>query len=441
MRFLGLRIYLTVFLTCAFFTNPYLTTNDASRFSMTVAITQHRLDIGDILPKVISPGWKIRDFMRVGDKIYSDKAPLGSFIAAPIVWLLTRFTHRLGVVVFLTSLFTSGLFTSLTALLLFRLGKKFTDNEFQCAAVALTYALGTMALIYGTVFFSSALTALLVFCSFALLINEKPSRLSLFLAGLLLSASISSDYYAALVIIPLGILSLRHGVRGGAVVALGALIGILPLLYYHYILFGNPFLTPYHFSYLSKTLHGKGLYGLTSPTREGLLNLAKLLFSRWGFFFCNASALVAIALWPRFLRRASWTAAAVALSFLLFCYLNTSLGWFDAYSARFFMPVLALLFLPLFSLDFKRKPEIFVFLTVAALSILINFYGADKSLPAAVWSYSRGEENVIGYLLVSRGRHIHYLSMLLVIPVFAVACLPCLKNLLFVIKEGRQCAK
>ena len=72
----GTKIFLTLFLTYAFFTNTYLTTNDASRFSLTAAIVEeHSLVIDSYLDTVISKWWFAKDYAVFDGRRYSDKAP------------------------------------------------------------------------------------------------------------------------------------------------------------------------------------------------------------------------------------------------------------------------------------------------------------------------------------------------------------------------------
>lgn len=410
-----LRIFLTILLACAFFTNTYFTTNDASRFALTVAITkQATFEIKEALPQVISPGWKIKDFARVGDKIYSDKAPLVSFTSVPDYWVVSKFTKSLPLTAFLITLFSTGLITAVTGVLLWRLGALFTENTPLRIAVALSYGVGSMALFYGTVFFSHAITTCLCLLSFYFIREVRNGTLpvsnSIF-AGACAALAVSSDYFAAIMAVCL--LAYAFSLKRDFVILLVSfLVALIPLLAYHAALFGGPFTLPYRFSHLYESLHSSGLYGIGAPSLE---QLSKMLFSKWGFFFCNPLVILSLALLPRFFRHAR-EGLLIIIALAGFLYLNSCVGWLDAYSARFFTPVLPFLFLPLMKLDFGKRPEIITFAALALISVAVNLVGADMALPEFYGENVPGAQNIAGLFLRGRGINPGHLSL---IPLFA----------------------
>jgi 4-amino-4-deoxy-L-arabinose transferase-like glycosyltransferase len=201
------KIFLTLFLTYAFFTNSYLTTNDASRFSLTAAIVEeHSFEIDNFLDRVISDWWWAKDYASLNGHKYSDKAPLGSFIGVPIYFFTRLFTSDLRVLTYLVSLFSAGVLTAATSLLIYNMGSYFTENSAVKTTLALAYGVGTLAFFYATVFFAHAVTAFFGFFSFYLLFQFKKGereRKYLAFAGAASALAISSDYYAGVIALPL----------------------------------------------------------------------------------------------------------------------------------------------------------------------------------------------------------------------------------------------
>lgn len=402
----AIRIFFSCLIVYAFFTNDYLTTNDASRFSLTVALIETgEPEITDILPRVISPGWKIRDFARVEDRIYSDKAPLGSFLGAPAYYAATRAGLPRGWVIFLVSLSTAGVCTALTAVLIYLTVLMWVRDHRRAIVIALIYGMGTMALVYGTVFFSSAITALCGFASFYCLSNvqaERGGRALAALGGLLAGAAVLSDYYAgitALCLLGYAVAGRRHVLQA----ALGFAVAISLLFLYNTWTFGSPWPLSYSYSYLYDQLHSTGFYGISLPSVENAQRLARVLFFRWGFFFTNIVVIVSLAGFRRFMlfRRQAVMIVAMALGYL---YLNSCESWLDAYSARFFMPLLPFLMLPLIFIDYSNRWMRNTFFFFAGFSMIINFVGADRFLREFMGApYDPGANNLAGAFLAARG--------------------------------------
>lgn len=411
----SVRVFLTVLIACAFFTNTYLTTNDASRFSLTAALVDcGSAEITDILPRVISPGWKIKDFAELDGRIYSDKAPLGSFVAIPVYWAASRAGLPFPWVAFFVSLFTSGLATAGTAVLIYKIAALWTFEERKRVTLALTYGLGTMALFYGTVFFSSALTAFLCAASFFCLskvwFSPKPAGWAA-LGGLLAGAAVLSDYYAGIAAVCLLGYGFADRRRRPVPLLLGFAVPIALLFLYHDLVFGAPWPLSYHYGMLYKSLHSKGFYGVTPPGIGHLKHLAAMLFSlkkhEWGFFFTNLPVLFSVWYFRKFLkfRREAMLVLVMSAGFL---YLNASESWFDAYSARFFMPLLPFLILPMVFANFGRRRTRNAFFFVLGFSVAINLVGADRFLPEYMWDLKPGMQNLAAMLLAPHGIRLGY---------------------------------
>ncbi len=411
----ALRIFFSCLIVYAFFTNDYLTTNDASRFSLTAAIVDTGgPEITNVLPRVISPGWKIRDFARSGDRIFSDKAPLGSFLAVPVYFIASRAGLPLNWIVFFVSLFTTGVCTALTAVLIYEIVQMLVDDERRAVTIALVYGLGTMALFYGTVFFSSAITACCGLASFYCLARVQAGRGAAGLAaagGLLAGAAVLSDYYAAITAVCL----LGYAVAGRRYIAqtlLGFAVAVSLLLLYNTWAFGAPWPLSYSYSYLYDQLHSTGFYGISLPSAGNATRLIRVLFSGWGFFFTNIVVVFSIAGFRRFMlfRRQAAMVLFMALGYL---YFNSCESWLDAYSARFFMPLLPFLMLPLTFIDFSNRWLRNAFCFLSGFSLIINFGGADRFLREFMGAqYRPGMNNLAGAFLGSRGIDIGFFNFI-----------------------------
>lgn len=442
------KLFLTLFLTYAFLANPYLTTNDAPRFSMAASLTdQGSLEISDAMQKYFphepgTEGWAVRDFALIDGKYYSDKAPLGSFLAVPFYFLASRMSTSRPFIIWFVTLFTAGLFTALTGVFVYHLGLHFLAGERMALFMGLGYGLCSMALFYGQILFSAGITAFFVTAGFMLLLKERlglGGRYAPMLAGGCLALVIISDFYAGIASLSLlGYAAVGRKNFGRVLISFS--FGLCLLLAYNYILLGNPTDTSYHHSFYSKTLHGRGFYGMILPNARGLVRLGELLFGfpfsnillklgikpafnqppfeKWGFFMTCLPVVFSIICFRRFLtfRREAIT---VAVIFAGFIFLQMSLGWFDAYSARFFMPVLPLLFLPLATLPVASPGIRNLFFFTLGISLAINLLGADAFMPAVKSLASHGRQNLLGYYLFAHGYETGFFT-LLALP--AMAC-------------------
>jgi len=422
------RIFLTLFITYAFFTNTYLTTNDASRFSLTAAIVEERtLHIDHYLDRVISEWWIPKDFAAYNGHIYSDKAPLGSFLAVPIYILARFFTHNHNVIAYLVSLFTSGALTAATAVLIYEIGGYLTKEEGKRVSLALAYGLATPALFYATVFFSHSITAFFAFAAYYLLYKakrEEKVEKYFVLSGIASALATSSDYYAAIIAAALFFYALSIEPRKAYLFLWSFLVALTPLFTYHRAIFESPFALPYLYSNLYTQFHSRGFYGIALPDRELLANLASQLFAGWGFFYTTPLAIPALAALPRFWRNSRAEAGLTLLIAAGLFYVAGEMGFFDAYSSRHLTPLLPFLFLPLFTLKLGDKLEGGVFYTLSITSLAINFAGVDIFLPRRVniseLMRSSESHNIVGELLLQRGLNLHHLTLLPLILIYSI---------------------
>jgi hypothetical protein len=214
---------------------------------------------------------------------FSNKAPGLSFMAVPVygMFRLTGRPPSLEAVTWACRVGAVTLPCLLFLLVLFPLIGRFVPPEEDRASqrVALAaYGLGSMALVYGVLFFSHAVAAACVGTAFALAVSygrggEVRSSLPVLGTGFLCAWSVVVDYQAVLAAAAVGVyLMARSGtrVRDGLLWAAGALPPAALLLAYHRVCFGSPFRTGYSFAV--DTAHEQGVLGVIGPNAEAMQN-------------------------------------------------------------------------------------------------------------------------------------------------------------------------
>lgn len=380
------KIFITLFIVYAFFTNFYLTTNDAPRFSLTAALVEeHRLEIDSFLNKSIvqPPGynedllrWGLVDYAVYNGHIYSDKAPLGSFLAIPVYYVTRLFTSDTRILAYFVSLFVSGTLTALTAVLIYQIGRYFTGNDNLRLMTAFAYGLGTIAFPYGTIFFSHAITTFLEFGAFYILYTVKKGNLPstyLYVSGFFAALGVLSDYYAVLIAICLLVYCFSFSKRDTLRFIIPFILILSLLLPYHYIIFNDPFTFPHRFHGTFKERHNQGFYGITKPHPEAFFGLT---FSPYkGLFFYNPILIFSLLLFIRFLRKYREEAILIgAISISVFVLNASYLDWGGGVciGPRHLCPIIPFLFLPLFEVKNTGK-EKKGFMVLFLMSLLINF--------------------------------------------------------------------
>ena len=196
-------------------------------------------------------------------RYYPSKAPLMSFAAVPIYFSLRS---ALGgtpeAVSELTLVYFTRLFlTVLPTLLVLLWIRRFLITYVRPAtadAIALTYALGSLAFSYSLLFMSHQPSAVLLFAAFYCLWRWSRGELAnvvLLACGALASASIAAEYTTAIAVLGLvffGVLTLRRrrvalnaSIRAAALFLGGMLPLTMFLMWYHTRTFGGPLETGY----------------------------------------------------------------------------------------------------------------------------------------------------------------------------------------------------
>ena len=147
-----------------------------------------------------------------GAHYYPSKAPLLSYLAVPIYWLLEHLrggAEQVGEValVFFARLFCTVIPAVLVLVPLRRFLVAVFDDQ-VAAALLVIYGTGTIAFSYAELFMSHGLTAVELFLVFYLLWRNSRGELderALILAGVLAGAAVATEYTAALALPPLAV--------------------------------------------------------------------------------------------------------------------------------------------------------------------------------------------------------------------------------------------
>jgi 4-amino-4-deoxy-L-arabinose transferase-like glycosyltransferase len=390
------KIFITLFSVYAFLTTLYLTTNEFPRFSLASAIVEERSFAIDTLhnrfPYVISGErngiisysiWHNVDYAVYNGHYYSDKAPIGSFLAVPIYFLVRLFTSDIGVLAYFCSLFVSGLLTCFTAVLIYRFGRYYTRDENLRTMVSFSYGLGTLALSYATLFFSHNITAFFVFASFYVLYSVKRGEKKdkhLFIAGLLAGIAPLSDYYALFVSLIFLVYCFSFSRLGSVKFLMGFIIALSILPFYNYMLFDNPFAFPQNFHGTFKEAHEKGFYGFTGIHCDALIALTFSPFK--GIFFYDIVLLLSLFLFFRFYRIYPLEGLLLAMVFFIAFISNAMYYAWDGgicVGPRHLVFILPFMVIPLFSIKDSKKEHRLFFLFFF-ISFFMNFLYASSHL-------------------------------------------------------------
>jgi len=211
-------------------------------------------------------------------RLYANKAPGMSLLAVP-VYLVERWANGGQTPPLVRMFFWFRMFGSILPSLLFlwifwRFLGQFVRNEGTRRLVLATYAVGSMALTYGTLFIAHQLSGALMATAYILLhwhAEGKGHRLTPLWAGLLAGLGVLVDYQVAFIGAPVflyGLLRSRQKLRFFLLFSAGTLLPFTTLLYYQYLCFDNPLRTGYNYptTALFKQWHSKGFIGLSYPS-------------------------------------------------------------------------------------------------------------------------------------------------------------------------------
>jgi hypothetical protein len=344
---------------------------------------------------------------------YSDKAPDAGLLAAAVYLVLhpllpaslmpaNPWTDRY-LLRWLLTLLVVGVISAACAVSFFRFTARFVAARWA-ALITIAYAIGGMALPFGILYFSHNITAALLFWAFLLLSGARrpgSGDAAPFVAGLLAGYAIGGEYPAALIALLLGLYTLlddfpaRAAIRRGIGYAAGGAVGLIPLLIYDRLAFGNPLGLGYGHLVQGYYVKGmaRGIFGVGLPTWDGIWGTS---FSPYrGIFLLSPWLLLAapglVLMSRRGLRREALLCGAIVIVYFLF---NAGYYFWDGGAStgpRQFIPALPFFALPVvFAVErpgLRRLGIVLVAIAVIELLLVVvtnPLYG-DPLYQGNVW--------------------------------------------------------
>ena|GEM_PF-1315096 len=324
--------------------------NELTRWATAASIVEKgSLDIAWTTP-LIGPNV---DTARVGDRVYSNKAPLPAFLSVPFYAVTRVFTGSPDASNIRISWFLMRFAVSTVPLLLlvFWLYRRGVD-EFGLAALLFA----TPLFVYSLLLFSHVLAGVLIYAAFRLLFDKGELTLKrVAVAGAACGVAVTSEFPAvfAVAVLCVGLLLRdRKAVVDHAVWMIsGGLPFLLLLLIYNQVLFGSPFSFSYaHESFPEwATVAGQGVFGIGVPTLSNiyllLVSPSRGLFFFTPLFFCSVIAMFRS---PERSSLRSWVrAAAIVLPTIILCGHGAAHGGWS-FGVRYLVFVMPLLLDPFF---------------------------------------------------------------------------------------------
>ncbi|HEX6820131.1 MAG TPA: hypothetical protein VF120_17275 [Ktedonobacterales bacterium] len=364
-------VALAVIVVAAFFIERGLQSNAGTHLYLTVSI----LDRGTLN---IDPfHLDTVDLAGANGHFYADKAPGLSLLALPfyaiIKLLLAHGQPYLPLLQdssptadwerYILAVIFDAVPTGIIAALLYRFMARMGVSRGWCAALGLTYGLGTIARPYASVFFSHQFTAALCFGAFYLLYRLRKGELDdrfAVLVGLLLGYSLISEYPTALIVAALGVyLVTTPGITRERLVRLLAYSGVAMVpsfvieAVYNTLAFGSPLALGYNHlagPEIFQKGQAQGLFGVTYPHLDAIWGTT---FSPYrGIFLLSPVLLLAIPGCVKLVQRFGWRAegwlcAAIGISYFFFNFSYFAWDGGASMGPRQILPCLPFLIIPI----------------------------------------------------------------------------------------------
>ncbi|MCC6746600.1 MAG: hypothetical protein IT371_03015 [Deltaproteobacteria bacterium] len=277
-------------------------------------------------------------------KLYSNKAPGMSFLTIPVYAAQKAAsggkTPELRRMFFWFRLFGATVPSLLFLWLLSRFLRDLVPSLWPRRLVLAAYALGTMAMTYGTLLIAHQLSSLLMATGFVLAFwigRGKGRSLTSLWAGLAAGSAVLVDYQTAFLGPPLFLYLVWRArprwLREGMGFALGAAVPLAGLLLYHWGCFEHPLRTGYHYptNPVFAEWHSQGFLGLKAFRLTELVN--RYFSADDGLFYYSPFLLLAFPGLALMFRRRELRAEAVfcAVAILIFVLFISSVmfvsGW------------------------------------------------------------------------------------------------------------------
>ncbi|HKP55070.1 MAG TPA: hypothetical protein VJV78_00035 [Polyangiales bacterium] len=353
LRELLLALLVLVISSYAWMFSKVSVPNERTRAYLTVALVDH----GTIaIDQSLRRFGAVYDLASFGGHYYTDKAPGSSLLAVPIYGFVRLFSPaEAWDIVSLCNLFRTYLmlpFGLLGFVLLRSLLRGLGISDAGRDVASLAFSLGSPMLHYSNAFYGHVLVATLVLGALRCLRAAEGGKLGWFAAaggcaGLAGLVEYQAIVLAALLGMPILFQPLRRILPGALAYLAGGLPFALALLWYDARAFGGPFELSYQHLVAStlQELHGFGLAGATSPTREVLYEMAT---SPSRGLFCTAPLLgFGLCALPFVHRRLGWSLWLTCLlgSAYFVLIVASSSVWFGGWSfgLRLLIPIYGML--------------------------------------------------------------------------------------------------
>jgi hypothetical protein len=276
-------------------------------------------------------------------------------------------------------IFSSSLFSALNVLILYKFLTYFTRNNKTIQLITLIYGLGTLTLIYSTVFYSHALQAFLLFFSFVLIIKsihqKNDNNKLLIFSGILVGISVTVSLTSVVAILFLFFILIKtRKIEPLLLFTLGCFIGSLPWFIYNYTIFGNPL--DFSYKHMDPIIwpHLVGKFGTKIPNPFIILRL--LIGPYRGLLIYSPVIIFSfIGLWFMY-KKYKWESLLIISLFLSFLLINSSWWAWEggtSFGPRHLLPTIPFLMIPLvFSLEKIRFEIIKPFIIVSIFFMIIG---------------------------------------------------------------------
>ena len=365
-----------------FFQDPQA--NGNSRLALTRAVVeQGSLQIDSYQDQL---SWATIDKAFYNGHYYSDKAPVSSFLAVPVYFILYQLAAFLKITLesniikhVLTTVVMGGSFV-ITGLVMNKIALLISPNPLKAFVASLAVCLGSMLWPYSAVFYGHVPAAMFLIIAFYLLFSNRQVAFSnkrFFWAGLMFGCAFATDYTTALVIVGLIVYAcfilyrqgframLQYGLAGG----LGALIPLVLLCLYNFSAYGTFFSLGYsHESLMQFQLgHATGFMGISLPNMAALYHIT--IDPKFGLFWQSPVLVLAIIGYINSVRHNTFRAEALLSLFAIVSIILMNAGFYLWWGGSAFGPRLLIVALPFFIVPLALIPDKYLWL-LASLAVV-----------------------------------------------------------------------
>jgi hypothetical protein len=376
-----------------------------TRIALALSLSEGRVDIDQLAAYTIDRSY-------FDGHYYADKPPGVSMLAVPLVMVTRAVLEATGATsdpsdamaletyIRIATIVGIALPAALAVLLVYLMAARLGASHGAAGFAACALALGTPYFGWSSTFFAHALSGAILVAAMALTVLNRPAAWVAPMAGLLLGFLLVVDLTAAPAAALVGLfILLRSPQRVPTFIglAIGGLIGLMPLLVYNQLAFASPFRMGYSqvqgFAGMQQGFFG---IGLPQPMVMG-----ELLFGHYRGLLPLAPVLllVPIGLWSMFKQLPTRAVAIVVTGTLLsFLLINAGYYYWDGGSSTGPRHLVAALPLAAVALAFAWPPGwparlVALLLLLVSLSIAFVVASVDPMSP------TQFEQPLFGYLL------------------------------------------